>query len=153
MIAAMSLRLTRTSVQRILAVAIGVDLLYWILWFSSRSTVASDTRAAYVEFENAFPLADAWLAFGCVAALIALRRRSPLALLWLVAAGGGGLYLFGMDVLYDLEHGIYAKGAGGIIEAAINLITLTFSLVAMRWAWSNRTELLADGTEPAAEHV
>ncbi len=149
----MSLRLTRTGVQRMLAVAIGVDLLYWILWFTSRSTVASDTRAAYVEFENAFPLADAWLAFACVAALLALRRRSPLALLWLVAAGGGGLYLFGMDVLYDLEHGIYAKGAGGLIEAAINLITLTFSLVAMRWAWSNRTELLADGTDRAAQHV
>jgi hypothetical protein len=135
-------RLGRTGIQRMLVVAIGVDLLYWLLWFGDRSAVASDTRAAYDEFENAFPLADAWLAFACGAALVTLRRRSPLALLWLIAAGGGGLYLFGMDVLYDLEHGIYAKGAGGIIEAAINLITLAFSLVALSWAWTRRDELL-----------
>ena len=104
--------------------------------------MASDTRAAYVEFENAFPLADAWLGLACLAALVALVRRSPTALLWLVAAGGAGLYLFGMDVLYDLQHGIYGKGAGGITEAAINLITLTFSVVAMTWAWTHRDELL-----------
>src|ERR1700759_612230 len=112
--------LGRRGVQRMLAIAIGVDLLYWLLWFVDRSAVASDDRPAYVEFENAFPLADAWLAVACLAALVSLRRRSPTALLWLIAAGGGGLYLFGMDVLYDLEHGIYAKGGGGIIEAAIN---------------------------------
>jgi hypothetical protein len=92
--------------------------------------------------ENAFPLADAWLAFACLAALVSLRRRSPVALLWLLAVGGAGLYLFGMDVLYDLEHGNYAKGAGGVIEAAINLATLVFSLVALRWAWTERAELL-----------
>lgn len=126
-----------------LAVAIGVDLLYWTLWFGSRSTVASDTRAAYVEFENAFPLADAWLGLACCAALVALVRRSPTALLWLVAAGGAGLYLFGMDVLYDLQHGIYGNGAGGVIEAGINLVTLTFSAVAMSWAWGRRGELVA----------
>jgi hypothetical protein len=130
-----------------LAVAIGVDLLYWLLWFADRSAVASDNRPAYVEFENAFPLADLWLAVACLAALVSLRRRSPIALFWLIAAGGGGLYLFGMDVLYDIEHGIYAKGAGGIIEAAINLITLAFSLIALHWAWTNRDELLAPSTQ------
>ncbi len=125
-----------------LLAAIAVDAAYWLLWFADRSAVASSTRPAYVEFENAFPLADAWLAVACVAALVSLRRRSPTALLWLIAAGGGGLYLFAMDVLYDLEHGIYATGAGGVIEAAINLITLAFSLIALSWAWSNREELL-----------
>ena len=48
-----------------------------------------------------------------------------------------------MDVLYDLQNDIYRKGAGGLIEAAINLITLLFSLTALRWAWSRRDSLLA----------
>lgn len=126
-----------------LVVAIAVDIAYWTLWFTSRSSVASDTRAAYVEFENAFPLADAWLGLACLLALVALSRRSPIALLWLVAAGGAGLYLFGMDVLYDVQHGIYGKGGGGVTEAAINLITLAFSVVALQWAWTNRDQLLS----------
>jgi hypothetical protein len=135
--------LGRVGIQRMLVAAVVVDAAYWALWFGQRSWVASSTRPAYVEFENAFPLADAGLAVACVGALVGLRRRSPLALLWLVAAGGGGLYLLGMDGLYDLEHGIYASGAGGIIEGLVNLITLTFSVVALRWAWTNRTALLA----------
>jgi hypothetical protein len=135
--------LSRVGVQRMLVAAIALDVLYWTLWFTTRSTVASDTRAAYVEFENAFPLADAWLGVACLAAVVTLRRRSPMALFWLIAAGGAGLYLFGMDVLYDLENGIYAKGSGGVVEAVINLVTLAFSMIALRWAWTRRDELLA----------
>jgi hypothetical protein len=135
--------LSRTGIQRMLVAAIALDVVYWTLWFTTRSTVASDTRAAYVEFENAFPLADAWLGLAGLAALLTLRRRSPMALFWLIAAGGAGLYLCGMDVLYDLENGIYAKGSGGVIEAVINLVTLAFSVIALRWAWTRRDDLLA----------
>lgn len=69
---------------------------------------------------------------------------APTALLWLRCAGGAGLYLFGMDVLYDLENGIYGSGSGGVVEAAINLLTLTFSLLALRWAWTYRVSLVGD---------
>ena len=48
-----------------------------------------------------------------------------------------------MDVLYDLENGIYAKGSGGLVEAVINLVTLAFSVIALRWAWTRRDDLLA----------
>ncbi len=74
------------------------------------SLVASDTRPAYVEFEQSFPLA-AWLALCLLCAATTLGRRQPAALLWLLAGGGAGLYLCGMDVLYDLEHGIWGQGA------------------------------------------
>ena len=53
------------------------------------------------------------------------------------------LKVWDMDVLYDLENGIYTEGAGGVIEAAINLITLAFSVTALRWAWSRRDALLS----------
>lgn len=119
-----------------------VDVAYWVLWFADRSLVASNTRGAYYEFENAFPLADGWLACCCVAAIVSLRRRSPLALLWLLLGGGAGVYLFGMDVLYDLEHGIWwSSGAGGAIELVINLLTAAVSGLFIRWAWMRRDEL------------
>ena len=135
-------------------VAVAVDVLYWTLWFAERSWVASNSRPAYYEFENAFPLADGWLALLCLLAWVALGRSRPVALLWLLAAGGAGIYLFAMDVLYDLENGIYGSGAGGIVEAGVNLLTLAFSLIALRWAWAHRAELLAPGPgQPSARSV
>jgi hypothetical protein len=131
------------AVRIMLVVAVVILVAYWTIWFTERSWVESDTSAGYIAFENAFPLADGWLGVTCVLAFVALGRHSATALLWLISAGAAGLYLFGMDVLYDLENDIYAKGAGGIIEAAINLITLGFSLVALLWAWSRRERLLA----------
>ncbi|MDR7086373.1 hypothetical protein J2X11_001212 [Aeromicrobium panaciterrae] len=130
------------AVRIMLVVAVVIDVAYWATWFTNRGWVESDTSEAYVAFENAFPLADAWLGLTCVLAFFALGRRSPTALLWLIAAGSSGMYLFCMDVLYDLENDIYGKGAGGIIEAGINLITLAFSVVALRWAWTRRDALL-----------
>ncbi len=135
--------MTVRGVRIMLVIAVVIDVAYWSIWFTNRSWIESDTSQAYVEFENAFPLADAWLGLTCLLALVALNRRSPTALLWLIAAGSAGMYLFGMDVLYDLENGIYATGAGGIIEAAINLITLAFSVIALRWAWTRRDALLS----------
>ena len=41
--------------------AIGLDIAYWSIWFIDRDVLASEHRQAYYEFENAFPLADAWL--------------------------------------------------------------------------------------------
>ena len=134
--------MTARAIRIMLVVAVVIDVAYWTIWFTNRSWIESDTTQAYVEFENAFPLADAWLGLTCVLAFVALGKRSPTALLWLIAAGSAGMYLFGMDVLYDLENGIYTEGSSGIIEAGINAITLAFSVIALRWAWTRRDPLL-----------
>ena len=115
----------------------------WAAWFTHRSLVASETTVPYMQFENAFPLADGWLVLCLVAGAWCLRMRRRAALLWLLAGGGAGLYLFGMDVLYDLEHGVWGKGANGIVELVINLLTLSLSLYVLRWSWLRRDELLA----------
>jgi hypothetical protein len=130
-------------IRVMLAVAIVLDVAYWTIWFTDRSVLASEHRAAYYQFENAFPLADAWLGLACVLALVALLRHWPSALFWVVAAGGAGLYLFGMDFLYDVEHGIFAKGGGGVVEAVIVLLTLVFSVTVLRYGWHRRYALLA----------
>ena len=135
---------SRRRVIAVLVVGIVLMLGYWIAWYADRSLVASNTRSAYYEFENAFPLADAWLTVALIGSAWTLWRHSPMALFWLLAGGGAGLYLFGMDVLYDLENGIWwNSGAGGVIELAINLVTLTVSLWLLRWAWTRRAALLA----------
>ncbi|MCW2845723.1 MAG: hypothetical protein JWN22_3639 [Nocardioides sp.] len=132
----------RRAVQWLLVGAIVLDVAYWSVWFTDRDVLASEHRSAYYEFENAFPLADLWLGVACLLALVALRAGRPVALFWLIAAGSSGLYLFGMDFLYDLEHGIFAKGGGGVAEACIVAVTLVFSLVVLRFAWTRREELL-----------
>jgi hypothetical protein len=126
----------------LLVVVAVVVIAYWALWFGDRSALASDTRPAYYEFENAFPLADAWLVVAMAGGSWALLRRRTSALGWLLAGAGAGLYLFCMDVLYDLEHGIWGKGSGGLVELAVNLATLVLSVGVLRWAWRRRHDLL-----------
>ncbi len=118
-----------------------VMVAYWSAWFSDRSLVASDHGAVYFGFENAFPLADGLLSVALIATIVALKQRRPSALLFGLMGAGAGLYLFAMDVLYDLEHGIWTRGANGVVELAINVITVTASLVLARWLWTHREQL------------
>lgn len=133
----------RRTVQWLLVGAIALDLAYWSIWFTDRDVLASEHTQAYYDFENAFPLADLWLGVACLLALVTLTRRRPSALFWLIAAGSSGMYLFGMDLLYDLEHDIFTSGGGGVIEACIVALTLVFSVTVLRYAWTRRAELLA----------
>ena len=133
----------RRAVEVLLVGAILLDLAYWSIWFIDRDVLASEHRQAYYEFENAFPLADAWLGLACVLALVCLRQRRPAAHFWLICAGSAGMYLFGMDFLYDVQHGIFTSGGGGVIEACIVAVTLVFSLTVLRFAWTRRDALLA----------
>jgi hypothetical protein len=132
----------RRLVEAMLVTAVVIDVAYWSIWFTRREWIASEHTQAYYDFENAFPLADAWLGLACVLALVTLRRGRPTALLWLVCAGAAALYLGCMDLLYDLEHGIFAQGSGGAIEAVIVLLTWIFSLTILRWSWTRRDVLL-----------
>ena len=135
--------MTRRRVIWVLAAVVVLDVAYWVAWYADRSLVASNKRPAYYEFENAFPLADAWLALCCLGALVGLRRRSATAVLWLLMAAGAGYYLFGMDVLYDLENGIWWSSGGGAVELVINLLTAAVATLLLRWTWLNRAELLS----------
>jgi hypothetical protein len=118
-------------------------VLYWAAWLLDRSLLASDTRPAYYEFEAAFALADAWLAFCLVAAARALRGRRATALLWLLAAGGSGAFLLGIDVLYNLQHGVWFASQRGLTELLRNLATAAGTIGLFAWTWPRRDQLLA----------
>jgi hypothetical protein len=128
------------------ALLLGAALLvvaYWTAWATHRSLVASETSSGYTQFEDAFPLADAWLGVCLVAAAFCLLTARRAALFWLLAGGGAGLHLLGMDVLYDLQHGVWGKGGNGLVELAINVLTLGLSVFVLWWAWTRRDALLA----------
>ena len=120
-----------------------IIVTYWVLWFVHRSLVASETSSVYVNFEQAFPLADGFIVVFLLLSAWALRRRSPTALLYLLLGAGAGFYLGGMDVLFDLEHGIWSHGANGVIELAINVLTFAAAWSIARWTWHRRRDLLA----------
>ncbi len=62
----------KRAIEVMLVLALALDVAYWSIWFTSRDTLASEHRAAYYEFENAFPLADLWLGLACL-----LQAGSP----------------------------------------------------------------------------
>lgn len=126
-----------------LAIGAALDLAYWLLWFTARDVVASETTEAYYDFENAFPLADLWLLILIIGGFVAVLRRRQSALFWLLVGGGSGIYLGCMDLLYDVEHSIFTSGAGGAIEAFIVTATFVLSISLLRWAWRRRHTLLA----------
>jgi len=121
---------------------------YWGVWFGiDREILASAHSESYYAFENSFPLADAWMGVTGVLASLALVRRRASALLWCIAAGSISIYLGLLDVLFDLENGIYrSPDTGGVlVEVAINVLTLSMGIVVIVWAWRSRRALLALG--------
>lgn len=132
----------RTLVLVGLVIGAALDVAYWLLWFTAREVIASETTEAYYDFENAFPLADLWLLVLIVGGFVAVLRRRPSALFWLLVGGGAGVYLGCLDLLYDVEHGIFTSGAGGAIEAVIVTATFVLSISLLRWAWRRRRTLL-----------
>jgi hypothetical protein len=74
------------------------------------------------------------------------KRRSS-SLFWLLTGGSASVYLGLMDVLFDLENGVYGapKGDWGAVgvEIAINLYALGVGAWALAYGWRNRAWFLA----------
>lgn len=133
----------------VMVFAAALTLAYWIIWFGvDRNTLASSHTATYYTFENAFPAADGWLILTLLLGALGLARRRPWGLLWGLLAGGAGVYLGCMDVLFDLENGIYLVPKGGdpsavAIEATINVLTFALGLIVISYLWRRRRWFLS----------
>jgi hypothetical protein len=111
---------------------------YWILFFAT-GVVQTSSDAAYLDFERAFPVADAWLAFASAWCAINCARRRPQAVLWALVAGGASVYLGCMDTLYNLEQGKYESlDAGIILEMLINLSSFASPAILIPYFWRHR---------------
>ena len=128
--------------------AVPAMVAYWVIWFFvDRSWLANlDTQAYYV-FENAFPAADGWLTLTCAAGAWSMWKRRASSLFWLIAGGSAGISFALMDILFDLENGVYRapKGDWGSVglEIAINLYGLGLGAWALSFGWRNRGWFLA----------
>ena len=131
----------------ILIFGIVTTIAYWVVWFGvDRDILASAHTSEYYAFENSFPLADAWMVASGIAAARALLRRRAASFFWCIASGAISVYLGALDVLFDLENGIYTAADGNtggvIVEVIINVLTLSLGTVVMVWAWAQRRQLL-----------
>jgi hypothetical protein len=132
----------RRHALAMLAAAAGT-IAYWVDYFVAGG-VQTSGDPTYLAFENAFPLADAWMATCYVIAAGFLRRGRVAAVPWGIAAGGAMVFLGCMDVLYNLEHGKYADMTGEMaIETAINLACLGFGPFTIWRLWRIRARLEA----------
>ncbi|HEX8996615.1 MAG TPA: hypothetical protein VF812_11330 [Ktedonobacterales bacterium] len=117
--------------------------LYWIMNLINRNFLAAAHTDIYYAWANSFPLADAWLCISAAVTGVLLIRGNPNAIYWEFLAGGTGVYLALVGLLFDLENGIYVGrgGAGAAqigIEIAVVVFTLALSGFGLWWAWRNR---------------
>lgn len=139
----------RVAIISAMVFAALVTVAYWVIWFGGgRDLLASSHAASYYTFENAFPAADGWLALTLLLGALGLWLNRPWGLFWGLLAGGAGVYLGCMDVLFDLENGIYLVPKGGdpsavIVEIIINVFTFTLGIIALTYFWRQRRVLLA----------
>ena len=127
----------RTLAGMLLVAAAGTAA-YWIAFFTS-DVVQATSDPCYLVFERAFPAADAWAAIAAILAALGLLRRRATAVLFGIAAGSGFVFLGLMDVLYNLEHGMYAlRTAEMAYETLINVVCLTLGPATMAYVWRCR---------------
>lgn len=114
---------------------------YWVDYFA-RGDVRSGDDPGYVAFENAFPLADGYMATCFVVAAHRLRRQRPEAVAWGIAAGSAMVFLGAMDTLFNLQHGKYRQRTPEMaLETTINLVSWVFGPATMLRLWRNRSRL------------
>lgn len=114
---------------------------YWIDYFT-RGDVRSGEDPVYIAFENAFPLADGYMAACYLLAARRLRKQKPEAVAWGIAAGSAMVFLAAMDTLYNIQHGKYRERTPEMaVEAVINLVSWVFGPVTMWRLWRNRSRL------------
>jgi hypothetical protein len=118
-----------------------VTVVYWIEYFGS-GRVRTETNRAYVEFENAFPLADGYMAGLFLVAAHLLHEKQAATVPVGIAAGSAMTYLAGMDILYNLEHGKYRKMSPEMAwETLMNLFCVVFGPFTTLRLWRARKRL------------
>lgn len=114
---------------------------YWAEFFTAGKVRTSDDRT-YLDFERAFPLADAYMAAAYVAAGLLLSRQRPEAVPVGIAAGSAMVFLGSMDLLYDIEHRKFSERTPDMgIETMLVAFSLAFGPLTMIRMWRARHRL------------
>jgi hypothetical protein len=120
-----------------------VTVGYWIDFFTAGRVRTSDDPA-YVDFERAFPLADAYMSAAYLIAARQLMRGENAAVGTGIAAGSAMVFLGCMDLLYNLQHEKFADRTPEMAaETAIVAFSLAFGPMTMIRLWRARHRLQA----------
>ena len=124
-------------------------LLFWLAWYLAPELVHSRVPgapdyAAYLAFEQAFPLPDAWVALAAVIGAAGLWARREWGLLFTLLANGGAIFLGLIDLLYGLEHGMLFSPSGGALDLAIVVGLFVTAVVSIYLVWGARETLSAE---------
>ena len=139
------------AVVILMVVVSAIIIAYWAIWFGgNRHILASSQDPSYFVFENSFPAADAWIVICLLVAAPGLAFRRPWGLLATLLASGAGIYLGCMDVLFDIENGIYmdsGSDSGPVAtEICINILTFLLSIGLGSYVWCHREMFLVPST-------
>ena len=105
--------------------AVGV-VLFWISFFWGGAVHASDDPC-YVVFERNFVAPDLFTVLAGLICAEGLRRGKDWAVVWGGVTAGGILFLLGMDVSWNVLHGLYANFSFAMLtENMINVFCVTF---------------------------
>jgi len=121
---------------------------YWITWFTAPQFIQARAPGApdyeiYVNFEQAFPLADGYVAIAALIGAIGLWRMKSWGFLSMMLAAGGAFFLGLMDLLYDLEHSMFTPlNSESIIELIIVLLVLSLGPAMAALLWKQRKEFM-----------
>jgi uncharacterized membrane protein (DUF2068 family) len=133
----------RFAIAFLALTAIGTTL-YWIVFFTS-GAVHVRNDATYLAFEQAFPLADAWMAACALLGAIGLWRRRSWGLLFGLLAASSMIFLACMDVLFNLNEGNFAIASAAMsIEIGINIALLAGGMLLIAHLWRHRRALQQD---------
>lgn len=119
-----------------------LTVAYWIVYFTSGDTQLRQD-AVYLGFENAFPLADGWMALCYLLGGIALFRQRPTAVLWGLCGGSAMIFLACMDLLFNLEQGHFSLVLTGplLVEFAIVAACGLMGAITIRRLWRHPLRL------------
>lgn len=84
-----------------------VTVSYWANYFTGGDVKTMDATW-YTTFEDAFPVADGWMAATCFLAGVGLWRGRHWGALMGLLAGSALLYLAAMDITFDVNNNLYA---------------------------------------------
>jgi hypothetical protein len=121
----------------LLIVGAVVTIAYWVNYFMAGDVRVIDAKW-YTAFEDAFPVADGWMALCMLVAGFGLWRGTREGALFGLMAGSALMYLAALDITFNVEHGLYALvpiSGPMLTEAAINMASLMLGTATLIFCW------------------
>ncbi len=121
----------------VLEVLAGVfTIIFWILFFFVPNSVQSSNERCYMVFQRSFVAADLWMSIAFFLSAHYLYHHETAGVLWGIVAGGTFVFLGLMDVLYNIENGMYKNmNTGMFFEVLINLVSIGFGSFTIHYTW------------------